>query len=54
VGFEQTTSDGKFSLDAVYCLGLCSCSPAVMIDGDVHGRVTPQLFDELIAEREPQ
>jgi formate dehydrogenase subunit gamma len=54
VGLEQTTSDGKYSLDAVYCLGLCSCSPAVMIDGEVHGRVTPQLFDELIAERESQ
>jgi formate dehydrogenase subunit gamma len=51
VSLEQTTSDGKFSLDAVYCLGLCSCSPAVMIDGDVHGRVTPRMFDQLIAER---
>jgi formate dehydrogenase subunit gamma len=51
VGFEQTTPDGKFSLDAVYCLGLCSCSPAMMIDGDVHGRVTPKMFDQLIAER---
>ena len=54
VGFEQTTADGQFSLDAVYCLGLCSCSPAVMIDGDVHGRVTPKMFDQLIAERAPK
>jgi formate dehydrogenase subunit gamma len=51
VEFEQTTPDGSFSLDAVYCLGNCACSPAVMIDGDLYGRVTPEKLDELIAER---
>jgi formate dehydrogenase subunit gamma len=51
VRFEQTTSDGRFSLDPVYCLGNCACSPAVMIDGELFGRVTPERFDALIAER---
>jgi formate dehydrogenase subunit gamma len=51
VGFEGTTADGAFSLDAVYCLGNCACSPAVMIDGDLYGRVTPQKLDDLLAER---
>jgi formate dehydrogenase subunit gamma len=51
VEFKQTTPDGVFSLDPVYCLGNCACSPAVMIDGDLYGRVTPELLDELIAER---
>jgi formate dehydrogenase subunit gamma len=50
IAFEATTRDGKFSLDPVYCLGNCACSPAVMIDGELHGRVTPQRFDELIAQ----
>jgi formate dehydrogenase subunit gamma len=51
VNFEQTTADGTFSLDAVYCLGNCACSPAVMVDGDIYGRVTPQRLDEIIEER---
>lgn len=53
VGFEETTADGAFSLHPVYCLGNCACSPAVMIDGELYGRVTPERLDELLAEREP-
>ncbi len=53
VSFEETTADGAFSLRPVYCLGNCACSPAVMIDGDLYGRVTPERLDELLAEREP-
>jgi len=44
----ETSKDGRFTLEAVYCLGNCACSPAVMIDNDLHGRVTPQRFDELV------
>lgn len=51
VDFHQTTSDGRFTLEPVYCLGNCSCSPAIMIDADLHGRVTPETFDTLIAEK---
>jgi len=35
----------------VYCLGNCACSPAVMVDGDVYGRVSPERLDEIVAER---
>lgn len=42
------TADGRVSLQPVYCLGLCSCSPAMMIDGQVHGRVQAQDFDRLV------
>jgi formate dehydrogenase subunit gamma len=48
VAFHQTTPDGQFSLEPVYCLGNCACSPAVMIDGQLHGRVTPESFDDTI------
>ena len=48
VDFHETTADGRFSLEPVYCLGNCACSPAVMIDETVYGRVTPQRFDELL------
>jgi formate dehydrogenase subunit gamma len=51
VDFHETTADGRFSLEPVYCLGNCACSPAVMIDEDLFGRVTPTRFDELIVER---
>ena len=50
VDFHQTTPDGRFSLEPVYCLGNCACSPAVMIDGRLHGRVTPERFDALLLD----
>ncbi len=49
IDFNQTTPDGRFTLEPIYCLGNCACSPAVMMDGKLHGRVTPERFDELIA-----
>ena len=48
IDYHQTTSDGRFSLEPIYCLGNCACSPAVMIDEDVYGRVTPERLDELL------
>jgi formate dehydrogenase subunit gamma len=50
IEFHQTTADGRFSLEPIYCLGNCACSPAAMIDGRLHGRVTPEAFDALIAQ----
>ena len=49
----QTTPDGRVTLESVSCLGLCACSPAVMIDGEPHGRMTPERFDELGEALEP-
>jgi formate dehydrogenase subunit gamma len=49
VDFHETTPDGEFTLEPVYCLGNCACSPAVMKDEELCGRVTPQRFDELLA-----
>lgn len=48
VGFGETTPDGGVTLEAVYCLGLCACSPAAMLDQEVHGRLTPERLDELL------
>jgi len=52
IGFHETTADGRFTLEAMYCLGNCACSPAMMIDDELHGRVSPERFDALIAEHE--
>ena len=46
---HATTPDGAFSLEAVYCLGLCASSPALSINDAVHARMTPQRFDALVA-----
>ena len=52
VAFHQTTGGGAFSLEPVYCLGNCALSPAMMIDGHLYGRVTPQRFDAVVADWE--
>ena len=51
VDFHETTGDGRFTLEPVYCLGNCACAPSMMIDGQLHGRVTADTFDALIADR---
>jgi formate dehydrogenase subunit gamma len=50
IEFHQTTSNGAFTFEPVYCLGNCACSPAMMIDGELYGRVSPQRFDEIVAD----
>jgi formate dehydrogenase subunit gamma len=50
IGFHETTTNGEFSLEPIYCLGNCACSPAAMIDGRLYGRVTPEDFDALITK----
>lgn len=49
IDYHETTSDGQFSLEPVYCLGNCACSPAITIDKEVYGRVSPEKLDQLIA-----
>ena len=48
VALHGTTGDGRVTLDPVYCLGNCACSPAVMVDDKVYGRVTAGKLDGLI------
>ena len=49
VDFHETTSDGAITLEPIYCLGNCACSPSVMIDEEVFGRVDSQKIDQLIS-----
>ena len=48
IALNETTSDGETTLEPVYCLGNCACSPAVMIDNDVYGRVDATKLDALL------
>lgn len=48
INWHETDRNGQFTLEPVYCLGNCACSPALTIKNDIYGRVTPKQFDELI------
>ncbi len=48
IDYGGTTADGRFSLEPVYCLGNCACSPSIRIDDDVYARVDTDRFDELL------
>lgn len=54
VELNGTTADGETTLEPVYCLGNCACSPAVMIDEKVFGRVNPSRFDGILAGTGPR
>lgn len=48
VGWSDTTPNGRITVEAVFCLGLCACGPAVMLDGQLHGRVDGERISELL------
>jgi formate dehydrogenase subunit gamma len=45
VDWHGTTPDGRVTLEPVYCLGLCACAPAAMLDGRVLGRMDAGRID---------
>ncbi len=47
IDWHGTTPDGDVTVEPVYCLGLCACGPAAMVDGRVVGRANS---DRLLAE----
>src|SRR5580658_3607191 len=50
ISLGNTTADGRITVEAVYCLGLCSVSPSAMIDGKVVARLDAKKLDGLLAE----
>lgn len=47
---KHTTDDMMFTVETVSCLGACGLAPAVMVNDDVHGKMTPEKATELIHE----
>jgi NADH-quinone oxidoreductase subunit E len=45
----QTTTDGRFTLLPIVCLGCCDRAPALMIDDDLHMDLTPEKLDDILA-----
>jgi formate dehydrogenase subunit gamma len=46
----ETTLDGRITVEAVCCLGLCACAPSAMLDGEVIGRLDAARLDALLSE----
>lgn len=49
VGFGETTADGSVTLEAVYCLGNCACSPSIRVGKKTWARVDTGKLDTIIA-----
>lgn len=47
-GDEETSPDGRFTIQRVRCMGACSLAPTVRIDGDIYGKVKLDGLDELL------
>jgi formate dehydrogenase subunit gamma len=48
VDWGETSADGRVTLEPVFCLGLCACAPAAMLDGKVVGGLDSTRLDALL------
>lgn len=46
----DTSADGRVTLEAVYCLGLCATAPSAMLDGKLVGRLSQSKLDKILEE----
>jgi formate dehydrogenase subunit gamma len=46
--WNETAEDGSVTLEPIYCLGLCACAPAAMLDGRVIGRLDEERLDRIV------
>jgi len=46
---NDTTPDGKFTLEVTRCIGACGLAPVMTIDEDVFGRLTPERIKDILA-----
>ncbi|TFG81094.1 MAG: NAD(P)H-dependent oxidoreductase subunit E [Chrysiogenales bacterium] len=48
IGFGETSADKRFTLEMSSCLGVCGVAPAMMVNSQVYGNLTPDLIAEVI------
>lgn len=48
----ETTSDGRFTLEGVSCLGLCDEAPAIMVNKEVYGKLTKDKIKKILEQYE--
>jgi NADH-quinone oxidoreductase subunit E len=44
----ETTPDGRFTLELTNCIGACDKAPALLINGDVHGNLSPDKVAQIL------
>ena len=49
IGMGERTADANVELEAVYCLGNCALSPAIVVDGRLVGRASPDRAEALVS-----
>lgn len=49
-----TTADGRFTLVPVVCLGDCNNAPSILVNGELHNKVTREKIDEILAKLQPE
>lgn len=49
ISWGETTGDGGLTIEPVYCLGLCACAPAALLDGAPLGRLDAAALDAVLA-----
>lgn len=50
VEWGDTTPDGRLTVEATYCLGLCACAPSAMLDGEPIARLTLASFEDILRD----
>ena len=50
IDWHGTTADGALTIEPVYCLGLCACAPAVLVDDVPVGNLRAEDLDAFLAE----
>jgi NADH-quinone oxidoreductase subunit E len=50
IGFGETTTDKRFTLLPISCLGACDRAPAMMVDDELYGPVTPEKLEEMLGK----
>jgi NADH-quinone oxidoreductase subunit E len=48
IGSGETTGDSRFTLLPISCLGACDRAPAMMVDEDLYGPITPEMMDTIL------
>lgn len=50
IDWHETTADGRVTLEPVFCLGLCACGPAALVDDEPFSGLDAAAFDACLAE----
>jgi NADH-quinone oxidoreductase subunit E len=52
IAFGETTGDNRFTLLPISCLGACDRAPAMMVDEELYGPLSPEIMDEILRKYE--